>query len=267
MLADLKIIFRRRLAKKASADCFFVISYPKAGRTWHRLMVGYYLARLTAARKGEAFNISRMCRRAGLRPVIYSHNDTGFKDGLKPSSRLVASPRLWEGHDVLFLVRNPRDVLVSSFHHATSRSSHFEGTISQFIRKPETGIAKVMRAYNSWHSNLRLAASCRVHCYEEMHSDPAAVLRSSLEFFGVTTLDDTLLAEAVEFCRLENMRRYEQANMFEAKQMRNDSGMTQGSKVREGRVGSFATDLSAADRDFIDAYIAAVGDPFASYYG
>jgi alcohol sulfotransferase len=229
-------------------------------------MVGYYLARLTGAKEDQAFRVAGMCRRAGLAPLVYSHNDAGFKDGLKPSSRVVASPRLWAGHDVLFLVRNPRDVLVSAYHHATSRSGHFSGSIAAFIRKPETGIAKVLAAYDRWHANLALARSFRIHSYEEMHRDPQAVLRSSLEFFGLPRVDADLLADAVAFCSLENMKRYEEQDLFKSKMMRNDGGSSQGAKAREGKVGSHVTVLSAEDRAFIDEYVARVGDPFAPYY-
>jgi hypothetical protein len=265
MLASLKAMLRQ-LANRAPDEYTFVISFPRSGRTWHRLMAGYYLARLTGAAEDNAFRIAKMCTRARLNPVCYSHNDTGFKDGLKPSSRFVASPRLWQGHNVLFLVRNPRDVLVSAYHNATSRSSRFHGTLSEFVRKPETGVAKVMKAYNTWHANRHLAASHRIHSYEEMHRDPAAVLRSRLEFFGLKSFDDTLLADAVQFCRLENMRHYERSDRFKVKQLRNTSGLPVGAKVREGGVGASATVLSAVDRAFIDAHIVKVGDPFADYY-
>jgi hypothetical protein len=268
MLASMKVLLRRaRRPWSEPEDCTFVVSFPKSGRTWHRLMLGYYLARASGAPASSAFKVGRMCRRAGIKPVHYSHNDAGFKDGLSPSSRLVASPRLWKRRDVLFLVRNPRDVLVSAYHHATLRSStRFHGSISQFIRKPETGIAKVMKAYNAWYENRELAASYRIHSYEEMHCDPAAVLTSSLEFFGLPAVDPCLVDEAVEFCRFENMQRYERLDLFGVKQLRNERGEAPAAKVREGRVGSHATALSADDLAFIEAHIASVGDPFARYY-
>jgi hypothetical protein len=266
MLSELRILWRRRFGKQPPEDAAFVISYPKCGRTWHKLMVGYYLARLTGAPDDQAFRVAAMCRRAGLPPLVYSHNDAGFKDGLKPSSRLVGSPQLWRGRDVLFLVRDPRDVLVSAYHHASSRSFHFAGSLGDFIRRPDTGIAKVMAAYRSWHDNAHLARRRRVHSYEEMHRDPAAVLRSSLEFFGLSECDEGLIADTVGFCSLGNMKRYEEKDLFRSKMMRNEAGLAEGAKAREGKVGAHLAALSSKDRAYIDAFIAKAGDPFAEYY-
>lgn len=268
MLATIKTLLRRtRWPWQEPEDCTFVLSFPKCGRTWHKLMVGYYLARLSGASERSAFKVARLCSRVGIKPVQYSHNDTGFKDGLPPSSRLVASPYLWKGRPVLFLVRNPRDVLVSAYHHATLRSStRFHGTISEFIRRPDTGIAKVLSAYNRWHDNLGLAAAYRVHSYEEMHRDAGAVLTSSLEFFGLTAIEAALVDDAVEFCRFDKMQSYERLDLFGAKQLRNDPGDPLAAKVREGRVGSYKGVLAPADLDFIESTIARIGDPFAEYY-
>ena len=268
MLAGLKARVRRtRWPWAERPDCAYVISFPKSGRTWHKLMVGHYLAQLTGAPEKNAFKVASLCRRAGLKPIEYSHNDTGFKDGLPPSSRLVASPQLWQGRPVLFLVRNPRDVLVSAYHHATTRATtRFHGTLSEFVRRPETGIAKVMKAYVSWNDRSGMASASLVHSYEEMHRDPAAVLTSSLRFFGLSEIDPRMVAAAVEFCRFDNMQRYERLDMFGAKQLRNASGSPTAAKVREGRVGSYQNALSASDLEFIDAYIAQSGDPFERLY-
>jgi hypothetical protein len=92
----------------------------------------------------------------------------------------LASPELWRGKDVLLLIRNPRDVLVSAYHHYQFRTATFRRPISDFIRRPETGIAKILAAHHRWHDNRSLAASFRVASYERMHRSPEAVLRETL---------------------------------------------------------------------------------------
>jgi Sulfotransferase domain len=50
----------------------------------------------------------------------------------------------YRGTKVLYLIRDPRDVVVSCFFQATRRKKLFRGTLSEFIRSDNYGIRKIV---------------------------------------------------------------------------------------------------------------------------
>ena len=255
--------YREEYADLNGAFGSFVISYPKSGRTWHRLMIGNYLAQATGSGPRQSFDIDGLCQLAGLAPICYSHNGANFLDALPPRHPVVASPALWRGRTVLLLTRDPADILVSAWHHARFRTKSFAGGLSDFIRQPESGLNKILAAYNRWHDHRGEAARFEVVSYEDMHRDPAGVLRQSLQLFGIAAPDPAMLTAAVDFTRFDRMRDFEETDYFRSGRMRNVSGDERAAKVREGSVGGAAAHLSADDLDFIARRTARLGNPWA----
>jgi hypothetical protein len=256
--------FRSRMRHASKRFAAFVLSFPKAGRTWHRVMLGYYLARLTECDPRKALDLPFLVERAGLKSIAYSHNGAGYADRLPLSSSLVASSVEWAGRDVLLIVRNPADTLVSAYYYVRFRERRFEGNLSEFIRRENTGIVKLLVALNRWYDNRHMAASFNVVSYEQMHRDPGLVLRQSLRFAGLRDIDEALVKEAIEFSSIENMRRYEDDDYFRSEILRNEFMDEHARKVRKGRIGS-SLELNDADRAVIAEAVKRLGDPFARY--
>ena len=246
---------------------FVIVSFPKSGRTWHRVMLGRYLAAMCGLPERDAFDLPQLCDAAAINRIAYSHNGANFDDGHQITHPLFASPALWQDRRVMLIVRNPKDILVSAYHHARFRNFTFAGTLSEFVRDPRTGIIKIMAAMNRWHDNSRLAAQFDVVSYEGMHRSPEQVLRTTLRRAGVVEIDEALIRETVEFCRFEKMQEYEQTNFFQSVRLSNPSHDPRANKVRAGRVEGYRDYLSAEDDAFIDAHVRSVGDPFASLAG
>lgn len=242
----------------------FIISMPKSGRTWHRLMVGYYLARVADVDPKNSLKLDYLTKAAGIPPLAYSHNASSFTEKLPPHSKVVASPVEWQGKSVLLLKRDSRDVLVSSYFHSRFRDGAFDGSISEFIRNPFVGIVKILTAFNRWHENRHLAANFEVVSYEEMKANSASSLVNSLAFIGVRQPDLKIVEEAVNFTDFKNLQRLEQTDYFQSEEMRNSSNDSRGSKIRSGKVGGFREHLSEEDLSFIEAMEREMGDPFAS---
>jgi alcohol sulfotransferase len=258
--------YRRQFASERAAAEILVLSFPKAGRTWHRLLLGHYLTQLCGVPESHALNLSELCARAKIRPVVYSHNGANFLDGLPPSSPVIACPSLWRDRHVLLLVRDPRDIVVSAYHHAAFRSRSFAGTLSAFVRDPHFGIEKILTAFNRWHGNRHLASSFTALSYEAMHADPHRVLAATLDVLGVSPIDRRLAARSVVFCAFENMQKYEKADFFDSPRLSNATGDARASKVRSGRVGAFPDHLAEDDLRWIDDCSRRLGDPFRELY-
>ncbi|WP_426957058.1 sulfotransferase domain-containing protein [Muricoccus radiodurans] len=241
----------------------FVISYPKSGRTWHRIMVGYYLAREQGQDASRSMDLPALCKHAGLPEITYSHNGANFLDAILPESRVLASARLWEDRDVLLIVREPKDTLTSAFFHARHRSKSFDGSISVFIRDPATGIDKLLAAYGRWHREQHRAASFTVISYEAMHQRAEEALTVSLRALGVPEPNAARVADAVEFARFDKMRAYEAGNYFGSGRLHNEGGDPRAAKVRLGVVGGHRSHLSDDDIAFLEQRIAEAGYPFS----
>ena len=258
--------FRRRMRRNHSAAEAIVLSFPKCGRTWHRVLLGYYVAKHVGADPRRALDLADLCKQAGLRRPLYTHNGSNPTHHLPSSSRVVGSPIEWRGKHVLVLVRDPRDTMVSAFFHVSRRERQFEGTISEFIRTPAFGIEKLMTAWNRWDENRSSAGHFEVASYEGMHRAPDVELTRMLKLLGLTAIDPALIQEAVEFSSFDNMRQYEARNYFGNQALAQVSEDPQSAKVRKGRVGSYLEHLNADDLAFIDSEIKRLGDPFARFW-
>jgi hypothetical protein len=261
--------YERDIERLPSITDVFVISFPKSGRTWHRFLLGNYLADLWGRSQFEAASVEKLTEaRVGTR-VRYDHNGANFADAIPPQHPIVADPRLWRGRKVIFLAREPKDVLVSAWHHAHYRQSSFSGSIAELVRSPYAGIDKLLTAHNRWWDHREQAASYLVTSYERMHADLGGVLRDTLEFVG-WPVDEAAIARAVAASSFASMREVEAKSAIEHKSLRAHSGTRDQSddrsrKVRSGKVGGHREHMADADIAHIDARVATLGNPFATY--
>ena len=253
----------RRIIGKHTA--LVVMSFPKSGRTWHRVMLGHYLSRVTGQEPGSELDLRSLRKKAGLGRIYYTHNGAGFSGSVHYSDSSVASPAEWAGKPVLLIVRDPRDVLVSAYHHARYRSRIYDGDIASFIRSPTTGLDMILAALNRWHVCSHLADKFTVVSYEEMHRQPEEVLIKTLSCLGLNSEIDHVRA-AVEFASFHRMKDYEKGNLFGDIRLAMYNQDERGAKVRAGKIGGYVDHLGADDLAYIAERTAEIGDPFSSYY-
>jgi len=154
---------------------------------------------------------------------------------------------------VVFLVRDPRDVLISSWYHLRYRERIYKKDLASFIRDDLVGIDKVVAFMNMWLVNSSVPSDFFLLTYEEMHADPVASLRRLLEFMG-TEVELMASQRAVEESSFQKMRQIE----LEAKEpwlKPGKLGLSKSMKIRSGRVGTFREELSPGDVEFLDFVI------------
>lgn len=264
-------VHRARLQKffATRAVDSFVISYPKCGRTWLRLMLGRYLL---DGKAGDPLDVKGITiGRADLPTVHFSHDDYPH---WKPVHDLHADKSIYEGKTVALLVRDPRDVVVSYYFQYTRRGDRvhandasFAGTLSDFIRHDIGGIRSVVGFYNIWARNRTAPRRFAMLRYEDFHQDAERELTSLVGFLGLPDLGEDRIAAAVRFASFENMRALERAGALPGERLAPAaSDDPEAFKTRRGVAGGHVDYLTPDDLRYVDGLIESeLDDSYASY--
>lgn len=231
----------------------YVISYPKCGRTWLRVMLQEYL-RLQGYRL-ENFHDKFLVGTQEKQLVKFEHGQSNWVPAPLRVDQLSFNASRYAQERILFLVRDPRDVLVSSWYHLNFRERIYKQDLSAFIRDDLVGIRKVVAFMNLWVDNSRLPKEFLLLSYEDMHTDPISSLRQVVEFIGIEVGAQNLRA-AVGRSSFDRMKRMEKSGGLEEPWLSpGTKGQDKSMKVRRGKVGSFRDDLSESDVAFLDELI------------
>jgi len=252
-----------RLARRRPEPDVYVVSYPKCGRTWLRALVGKALCEQFGLSESQLFKTLDLSCAAKILPTKFVHDGTGGVAGIKWHEQDRDKSR-FKDKKVALLVRDPRDVVVSSYFQATKRMHAYEGSMREFIRDDCFGIRTIVAMYGAWQENRHVPRDFLLLCYEDMHRDPAAGLRSLLEFMGLDHPDEAAVAAAVHYGAFENMRRLESSGSFERKISPGDRDDEESYQVRKGKVGGYVDYLSPDDIAFVERVVDEAGNPFGA---
>jgi hypothetical protein len=249
----------RERRQRAGAEVV-IVSFPKSGRTWFRLMLGKALCDRYDLPEDKMIDTLWLTRAAGLPPAVLTH-DGGSNLEARHVDRLVRHKDDYRDKKVLLLARDPRDVVTSCYFQASRRRKLFRGSISDFVRDPHYGIRKIVTWLNIWHENRDVPRGFQLIRYEDLKGEPVKTLRVALELMGVSDLDDGAVAAAVEFARFENMKKMEQEKRFDSGIMRTKGADPESSKVRKGKVGGHKEYLAPDDIEYCNQVIEELGCP------
>ena len=223
------------LGNAVSSIC---ISYPKAGRTWLRFMLGEYLSAQSDPRLHMAF----------------VHDGA---DGIACDFE-----RAWyDTYPFIVLVRDPRDIVVSHYFQITRRDRSFSHShphelrrdypISEFLRRQDFGIESVIGFYNEWFLEDRT----RLISYEQMSAAPEEVLRRVLNYLGIVVAEARISA-AVAACTFARLQLRERERPTHSELLPPGDPTDPASfKVRCGEVGGHRHELSDIDIEFLNQKI------------
>ncbi len=254
-----KALFRKSASHKIRAEDLpeaevLVVSYPKCGRTWLRLMLGRYLCQKYKLDPKRALETLYLTHQAGLLPTHFTHDGVKTReDAWRPSAPDASR---YAHKRVLLLMRDPRDVVVSSYFQATKRESGYDGTLSEFIRDPNHGLSAYFDFLTLWEKNTEIPKKFITMRYKNIHQDPAGHLRTLLSFIGCEKIDEAAVREAVNYASFNNMQKLEKMNYFRTTRLApanvNDP---ESFKVRRGKIGGYKDYLNAEDCAFMEQNI------------
>jgi hypothetical protein len=254
----------------------YIISYPKCGRTWLRLMIGRAISQHFKLPQDENLLFLRWQSKPHpqLPMITVVHEDRPM---LKSPEELEISKDKFRDKKIIFLARDPRDVIISSYFEMKkrgnlfgdnpyeTRKAVFSGDLSEFIDRSQGGFDTILQYYNIWVENRQIPAGFLLVRYEDMKQDPYRELRRVLDFLGLNVIDADAVNEAVDFAAFENMRKMEAAGSFQGGMLNPAEISDQESyKTRKGQVGGYKNYLSESDVQRLNRKIQ---NDLSPYYG
>jgi len=264
-----------------------VISFPKSGRTWLQVMLGEYITRYYGLEVGNVMALKQYTKHIeGIPRIRFAHD---FRPQWKTPDKLQTDKSMYRHQKILLLVRDPRDVLVSSYFEKTRRKPAkrkgkpgFSGSIRDFVYQDIGGIDTIIAFYNNWLQNRDVPVQFKIVRYEDLRGDTREAFMDILKYIGLPEVDEKILDEVLDLGRIEKMRKMEaQSARGEHGTRRSDPNvesafMTRAFqpadpndpetfKVRKGKVGGYVDYLDEEEIAYLGKKIRQELDPVFGY--
>lgn len=181
-------------------DDTFIVSYPKSGNTWMRFLVGNYLT----GNKCSFENCHQITPDIHMNPERCEEVD-------RPRFIKSHAPYRSQYPNVIYIVRDARDVAVSYYHHSRKMEDiSEETTFSEFLEIFNRG---EVDPYGSWSDHVQSWMDQKkddllLVRYEDLLDDAEQEFLQVLKFANLA-VDKNAARSAVEASRFENMQRQE----------------------------------------------------------
>jgi hypothetical protein len=241
----------------------FIVSYPKCGRTWVRIMLKKSLELLG---QEEVFdNETFLHKLPSGRVVKFTHDQGDWVPAPKRVDKLAFDLQRYKGKKVCFIVREPADVLVSSWYHLKYRERIYAGALSDFIRDDALGIKKIIAFMNMWVENFHASGDSLLVTYEDLRKDASGGFKRIFDFIGLD-IGPVALSSAIEETSFSKMKDMERKGALSEPWMKMGADKSEGSmKIRKGKVDGYKDELSDEDIRYIDDIIKKTISPKLPY--
>lgn len=234
----------RKLAQAVSLADVLVCSHAKSGRTWLRAMVSHIYHQLYATPPELLIHNDNLQQISPRIPFVY------FGDGVEVRSRLSGKllARAQPHQRAVFLLRDPRDVAVSFYHHLRERATPRELLrkhvpeevlrldLFEFVLHEDFGLPRVIDRFNQWSSDARKFDRVAFVTYEALWTDGTSELGRVMQVLGERVSTPTL-QKAVNFASFDSLQEKERNGFFQGERLMPTMGRTGPAyKVREGGI-------------------------------
>lgn len=234
----------------------YVLSYPKSGRTWLRMLLASVIDNLLELNLEDKIKTSTLKLTHKLKevPTIqFLHDDD---PGRTDYRRLNLNKDRFRNKKVVLLIRDPRDVVVSSYYQYKFRDSlddvqHM--TMAEYIRGNTGGIKSIVQYMNSWAKYIGKHSNLLVVRYEDLQNEGVKTLSSFLSFVNISVSDDIAL-KALSDNSFARLKKKEESGKLNEKFF-SQSGSRAKNKVRKGKIGGYKDEVSEDEIAWMDAVI------------
>jgi len=226
-----------------------LISFPKCGRSWLRLMICDMIK--------HKFDDDSIIADTNLlwkvHPLIpyftIDHDDAS----LKAPGELNRDKTFFRNKKVIFLVRDPRDVIVSWYFQVVKRGSKkwFDkkiktDSVADFIENEFGGLKTIIAFYNIWLENKSKPKDFLLIKYENLKYNPNEVLKQINKFCGIeNVIGDSSIRYAIENNSFDKLKTRERNQSIPHSAFKtNNTNDVESFKVRKGKIGGYVDYLS-----------------------
>jgi hypothetical protein len=276
-----------RRAAGIEREQVYVVSFPKSGRTWLQVMLGEYITRYYGLDVKNVIALKDYTKHLEEIPRIRFTHDG--RPQWKTADELDTDKSRYQHQRVIMLVRDPRDILVSSFFEKTRRKPArrsnrplFKGTIHDFVYNETGGIDSIIAFYNIWACSRDIPRDMKCVKYEKLRREPRETLSGILSFIGLPEINEQILDAVLELGNIDKMRKMEADAARGSHTLRRTDPQVDSAfltrafqpadptdpetfKVRKGKVGGYVDYLDAKEIEYLDNKIEADLDPIFGY--
>ncbi|CAN5542947.1 sulfotransferase domain-containing protein [soil metagenome] len=233
----------------------FLISFPKSGNTWVKFILLNILIEAKELKAGASFKvldetIPELSRDNLMRPWKYKILPRFIK------SHIVYRKLFFRNNKALFIVRDPRDVMVSYFHYVNNNYGYnFQGDFSAFIRHEKLGLEACLLHHVSWQNKAAVTIK-----YEDLKINGTDVLYNALAKLGIN-VKHSLVSQAFENATFENMQKLEQGPKKYTRTHKKEYNF-----MRKGTGNQWLDYFSGTDVDYYNALLKKHNARYINYY-
>ncbi len=236
-----------------------VVSYPKSGRTWLEQLLLAAIGHHKSQQFGDDATYTKIAARFGDIPMVaFTHAGGSWETATLTDSEIATYvPRNATSGRFVYLYRDPRDVLVSSYHHARNRSNISWLQKQDMLDDPIVGLPKIVAFMNNWTRQVDAAGAQAMRIsYEKLKGAPQQTLGELCRFLQLPFSDDDI-RKAIDDCTFERLQKREKAASGENPWLAPaDPDNPNSFKFREGRSGSYRNFFEPEQIKWIDDYMA-----------
>jgi alcohol sulfotransferase len=146
-------------------------------------------------------------------------------------------------------MRDPKDVMVSAWLHATKNKGNFDGSLVDYVMDDRFGIVKWEVFHRNWWEKRR-PKYCQPLWYEHLVTETEQQLGNTLLFLGVKFAPEYVTT--VANIRLEAFQIWEKEGVLKEGPKRPKGDDTEGYYHRRGKIGGWTDYMSQELADSID---------------
>ena len=252
-----------------------VVSYPKSGRTWLRVMLSRYFQLRYGIPDRFVLGFDNFHAMDGRIPKIFFTHDNYLRDYTGEGETRAS----FRDKRMVLLVRSPQDVVTSSYFQWKYRTRADKKVLNQlpphgadismydFAMTSSIGLPHIVGFLNEWSRARSGIREILVVRYEELRANPEREFGRITEFVDHPA-DRSLVGEAVEFASVSKSRSREAQtpdSSTGAKLKPGERSNPDSYKVRRAKVGGYRDEFETEDLQRIDDYVRSHLEPGFGY--
>lgn len=184
-------------------DDVWLVSFPKSGNTWIRFILGNIMLRY--CNKNKEINFETM---QYVIPDIYLSKNIPSSLGFEPFPRIIKTHEKYikEYRRSIYIIRDPRDVMVSYYHFLKEGRKQNIQNFSTFITHKKYGLPAWCAHVKSWKNKWNILIK-----YEDLKKNPQNQIKKILNFLNIKVTNH-YIDIAIQKSSFENMKKIENTN-------------------------------------------------------